>query len=128
MGELIREGGWPMYPIVALGGAALLLALRYALYPQRSLRSLVLGVLAASVVMGVLGTALGVQASARAIGDVPDGQRWIFLIGLKESLNCLAAALTLALPTVLAIGAGSHRLGRRLEEMAIRSAAPGAAG
>ena len=121
MGEMFREGGWPMFPTVVLGAAALLSALRYALEPERSLRPLVLGLLAASVVMGVLGTALGVQASARAIGEVPPEQRYVFVIGLKEAAYCTVAALTLALPTVLALGAGSHRMGRRLEAIAARS-------
>jgi hypothetical protein len=120
--EFLREGGWPMYPTFALGFGGLALSLRYAMIPQRSLRPLALGLLAATFVMGFLGTVLGVQASARGIVEVPPENRWLFLIGLKEASNCLAAALALILPGALALGAGSHRMSRRLEEIATRAA------
>jgi hypothetical protein len=123
MGQIIREAGWPIYPILALGGAALVLSLKYAAFPQRSLRSLVSAILAASLVMGVLGTILGLQHSIEGLHDLPPDERWIVFMGLRECLNCAVMALTLALPTVLALGAGSHRLRRRLEEIAIRSSA-----
>jgi hypothetical protein len=123
MGQVLREAGWPIYPILALGGAALVLSLKFAAFPQRSLRSLVFGVLAASLFMGVLGTILGLQHSIEGAREAPPELRWMVVVGLQECLNCVAVALVMALPTALALGAGSHRLGRRLEEIAIRSSA-----
>jgi hypothetical protein len=123
MGQVIREAGWPIYPILALGGAALVLSLKYAAFPQRSLRALVLGILGASLVMGVLGSILGLQHSIEGLHDLPPDERWIVFMGLRESLQCAVMSLTMALPTALALGAGSHRLGRRLEEIAVRSSA-----
>src|SRR5262249_41497155 len=121
MSDLIREAGWPVFPILLLGGGALLVALRHAAIPQRSLVPLALGLIAATVVMGFFGTALGMQASAEAIGRVEPERRWIFLIGLKESLGCLDVALALALPACLGLGWGSYRVARRLEEIERRS-------
>jgi hypothetical protein len=123
MGDFLREGGWPMWPVLALGGSALVLSLRYAAFPQRSLRSLVIGLLVASVVMGVLGTILGLQRSIEGCRELPPNMGLLFLVGLKESLQCTAGALVLALPTALALGAGSHRTGRRLEEIGARTSA-----
>jgi hypothetical protein len=122
MRDVIREGGWPMFPILALGVAALLAGLRHAVYPQRSLRPLVIGLAVSTVVMGLFGTALGIQQSARYIGDVPPEQRFIFLIGLAESLNCLAIALAFTLPAAFLGTLGAFRMARRLELITARSA------
>ena len=124
MREVIREGGWPMFPILALGVTALLAGLRHALFPQRSLRPLVIGLAVSTVVMGLLGTALGVQTSARFIGQVPPEQRYIFLIGLAESLNCLAVALALVLPAGFLGTLGAFRMARRLELITARGNQP----
>jgi hypothetical protein len=121
MGQFLREAGWPIYPILALGLSGLVLSLRYSLFPQRSLRSLTLGLLAATVVMGVLGMVLGLQHSAEAIPGAPPDMKWIFLIGFKEAANCLDGALLCVLPASLAMGVGSWKIGKRLEEMSIRA-------
>jgi hypothetical protein len=120
MGQFIREAGWPIYPILALGLSGLALSLRYSLFPQRSLRSLTLGFLAATAVMGILGTILGVQHSAEALPEVGPDMKWIFYLGVKEASNCFAGALTILLPACLAVGVGSWKMGKRLEEIATR--------
>jgi hypothetical protein len=122
MSDMIREAGWPIFPVMIFGFSALAVSLRHALLPQRSLMPLFLSFAAATLVMGALGTALGVQQSARHIGDVPPEQRYIFLIGLKESLNCAAGALLIMLPACLAAGIGSHRMAKRLEAIVSKSA------
>lgn len=122
MSDMIREAGWPIYPIMIFGFCALAASMRHALMPQRSLMPLFLSFAAAKLVMGALGTALGVQQSARHIGEVPPEQRYVFLIGLSESLNCAAGALLLILPASLAAGIGSHRMAKRLEAIVAKSA------
>jgi hypothetical protein len=118
MMDVIREGGWPMFPVIAFGLVALALSLRHALFPARHQLPLAVGFIVATVIMGVLGTALGMQTSARGIPDAPPDMRWIFVVGLRESLNNVGAALFLALPSVLAAAAGASRLARRLDEVA----------
>jgi hypothetical protein len=121
MGEFFHEAGWPIYPTVALGLSGLALSLRYSLFPQRSLRSLTIGFLTATLVMGLLGALLGMQQSARALPEAPPDMKWLFFMGIKEASNCFVGALTLVLPACLAVGVGSWKTGKRLEEMAIRS-------
>jgi hypothetical protein len=107
--DLFREGGWPMYPILSLGGTALVLALWSLRSPQRGLLAPVVGLLVASLLMGVLGTGLGLEQSVRHIREVAPEQRWIFLIGLGEALHCVNLALLLAVPTALAATVTAYR-------------------
>jgi hypothetical protein len=57
--------------------------------PDKLWRLIVLGLL--TVVLGLLGTATGLQASVRYIHDIP--AKWMFLIGLREALNNFVLAL-----------------------------------
>jgi len=120
--SFIREAGWPIFPIMILGACALASALRHALLPQRSLVPLTVGLCAATLVMGVLGTALGVQHSIHGIIDADPGIRWYVLLGLRESLNCLDGALLFILPALLAGLTGSYRMATRIEAIAQRNA------
>jgi hypothetical protein len=118
--DYIREAGWPVYPILVLGFAALAVSVRHAVVPQRSLQPLAVWLSAATVLMGFLGTALGMQHSIEGVRGLPPEQRYVFLIGLKESLCCLVDALTLVIPAALAAAWGSFRMARRLEDLASR--------
>lgn len=109
MPEFIREGGWPMFPTLSFGLVALVLAIWHASKPGPGQRSLAITFAVLTVVMGLFGTVLGVQLSCAAIRGVAPDQRWIFLIGLSESLQNLISALALLLPTVAAIGVGNYR-------------------
>ncbi len=120
MSEIIHEAGWPIYPVLLLSGIALLLSVRHALVPQRSLQPLIVGFIAATIAMGCLGTALGVQHSIGAIREVAPEMRWIFLVGLGESLNNFSASLFLALPAILAAAIGSWKMARRIEAIDAR--------
>src|SRR5262249_53074217 len=90
----IREAGWPIFPIGISGVVSLVAAMRYAESPRRELFGRAVGLTITTLILGLLGTVLGVQMSARYIGEIPE--KWIFLIGLKESLNNLVASLVFA--------------------------------
>lgn len=107
--DFIREGGWPMFPTLGIGIAALVLAVRYAARPERGQRSVVHMVALITLLMGIFGTLLGMQISAQAIRNVGPEHKWIFLIGLAESLNCVLGALVLLMPTLIFAGIGSYR-------------------
>jgi hypothetical protein len=118
MFHFIREGGWPIFPVLILGALSLVSAVRYAANPRRELLALVIGFGVATVIMGAFGTALGVQMSARYIGEVDASRRWIFLLGLQESLNNLTVALAVAgLDALIATG-GAWRMARRAPDAA----------
>lgn len=108
----IQEAGWPIYLVIIVGAASLTCALQYARAPRRDLFALVVGLAVATVLFGALGTVLGVQMSASGIGRVAADQRWIFLLGLKESLWNLAAALAIATVDALVVTVGAVRFAR----------------
>jgi hypothetical protein len=113
MVDIFREGGWPMYPILSLGGTALVLALWSLRSSHRGLGVMVVGLMASSLLFGLFGTCLGIGESVKHIREVPPESRWIFLIGLSESLRCVSLALALAVPTALALTASVYHARRR---------------
>jgi hypothetical protein len=108
--EFIRDAGVPVViPTLFFGLVAIVLAARYARRPSRPLLEIVIGSSIATMLMGFLGFVLGIQASARTIGQVAADERWIFLIGVKESLNNVVAALVMVLIVSLLATAGRYR-------------------
>lgn len=107
--HFIREAGWPIILVLGFGGASLAAAVRYRRTLDRELFSLMIGLAIATLILGVLGTALGVQLSARHIHEVAPGEKWIFLLGLKESLNNLVAALVIVCVDTLIATSGAWR-------------------
>lgn len=106
--HVIREAGWPIFPILAFGIASLVAGWRYARSGRRDLVPLVVGLGAATLILGFIGTALGLQISASHIGELPPDQRWIFLIGMKESLHNLTVAATFTLGDIVLVMAGAR--------------------
>ncbi|HMU41149.1 MAG TPA: hypothetical protein PKE31_19235 [Pseudomonadota bacterium] len=98
--HFIREAGWPVFTVLAAGGAACAVAIRMMSKPTDALASLCRNLAVLTVLLGVAGTLLGLHVTVDAIKDGPAEQRWFFLIGLKESLNNLLMAVFLLLPTV----------------------------
>ena len=113
MSEILHEAGWPIYPVLALGLTALLLALRHAVVPQRNLVTLIVGLGTAAFLMGLLGTVLGVEQSIRHVAELPPEKRWIVLLGLSESLHNAWVALSLLVPTAILAMVGSYRFEQR---------------
>ena len=110
--DALHEAGWPVYPILFFGFTSLLFAWRYARKPRREVLGIVIALGVACLIMGCLGTVAGVMLSISGVEKVPPQDRWIFLIGLRESLNCVGFALFLALADAVLICAGLLRRGR----------------
>ena len=108
----IREGGWPMFIVLAVGAASLSAAIRYSRDGRRDLLGVVIGLAAATLLAGLFGTGLGVMASVEHIREVPPDDRWIVLIGLKESLNNLVLAGVVTFADALLLTRGQWRRGR----------------
>lgn len=93
--DSFRDGGFVMFPTLVIGVALLALAVRYALKPERRLLPLLgaFGLLTAT--SGALGFVVGAMKSLYVQDKVQPGMRWLSLLGIAESLNNVAFALTL---------------------------------
>ncbi|MFO8072969.1 MAG: MotA/TolQ/ExbB proton channel family protein [Polyangia bacterium] len=114
------EGGIFMYFVLLLGFGVLLLTIIQLILRNKTDMSPVLwGLLAALVLTGGLGTALGVGEAFRALSyAAPDHRSAMMAAGISMALNTTTLALILALPLSVLIGVASfltkRSLGRRL--------------
>lgn len=108
--DFIREAGWPIFPTLAFGVAALAVAIKMIEKPTEQLASLVRNLSCLTLIFGVFGTIVGLQTSVNAIEKVEPAMRWIVLIGLRETLNNSVAALLVLFPTMLCYTAGKYKL------------------
>jgi hypothetical protein len=109
--DFIRDGGFGIIPVMLFGLASIVLAARYAHAPKKGDLALLVGVGVATILLGVLGTVIGVQAAARFLESTPD--KWLFVQGLREALNLMVTALVAtALETIVATY-GAVKLARR---------------
>ncbi|HXI58826.1 MAG TPA: hypothetical protein VNO55_22320 [Polyangia bacterium] len=110
MSEAFRNGGWGMYPTLAFGMLMIGVSLAYAFKPERRFIPLQISLGIMTLVAGSLGFVTGLIKSLGAIHQVPEGRRFIWLIGLGESLNNVALALTLVVLAALAVSVGALRI------------------
>jgi hypothetical protein len=107
--EFIKAAGWGIYPVMAFGIAAMLVAVQQLRAPGAGRVTTAGWLMGLTAMAGVLGTATGVQMSARYIHQVSNDKKWIFLLGLDESLNNLVGAVVLITFTMLLLLAGHVR-------------------
>lgn len=105
-----HEGGWGMYPTLVFGVLMVAGAVAYAIRPGRRFIPLQVSLGVMTLVCGSLGFVTGLIRSLGAIGGVEEGRRWIWLIGLGESLNNVALALLLIAVAALVGSVGALRL------------------
>ncbi|MBL9041840.1 MAG: hypothetical protein JNM83_09585 [Myxococcales bacterium] len=110
LSDFFNEAGWPIFPTLAFGVAALSIAIKMIDKPTEQLASLVRNLSVLTLLMGMLGTVLGLQHTVRHVEQVEPGMRWIFVVGLRETLNNFDAALLILIPTMLCYTAAMFRL------------------
>jgi len=115
MGEILREAGWGVYPVLLFGVTSLVLAVSYGVEPRRRLLPLIIGFGVATIIAGALGTLTGLQHSVAHLGEVAPDRRWIFLIGLRESLHNLVMAFVIECVVTLVTTVGGYRQVRAAE-------------
>ena len=108
MRDFILEAGWGIWPVIVFGAISLALSVRYTFRPQRDLLLLVIGFSIATLLLGALGFATGVQASA-TFAEHTANARWMFVVGLRESLNNVVASLVVVATNVLLTTRGAYR-------------------
>lgn len=108
--ESFRLGGWGMYPTLVFGVLMLLASIRYAIKPESRFIPLQVSLGILTLLAGSLGFVTGLIATFSAMGDVDPDKRWIWMLGVGESLHNLGLALVLAVLSVIAASVGSYRL------------------
>jgi hypothetical protein len=91
--DFIREAGWGIFPVLIFGSLSLGVSVQYVRTRRRDVLALLCALSVLTLLAGALGTVTGLQTSARYIGNVAFEEKWIFLVGLRESLNNATAAL-----------------------------------
>ena len=110
--EYFHMGGWGMYPTTIFGMVLLAAATRYAVRPDRRLVPLQVSLALLTFLSGCLGFVTGVIKSLNALDAVKPEQRWIWLLGVGESLNNVALALVLLVVASIAVAIGTLRVAR----------------
>jgi hypothetical protein len=126
MGEILREAGWGVWPVLLFGITSLVLSISYAVTPRRRLLPLVIGFGVATLIAGGLGTITGLQHSVAHLGEVSPDRRWIFLLGLRESLQNLVMAFVIECAVTLVTTVGGYRQVKATEAQPAPAGAPAA--
>jgi hypothetical protein len=116
MPSWFRDGGFPMWITMTFGLLAIGASARYALQPLRRYVPLAISLGSMTLVSGAFGLVTGLIKSLRALPQVGPERRWIWMVGLGESLQNVAFALALVAVATLAITVGTWRLSRPLPE------------
>jgi hypothetical protein len=112
MSEAFHMGGWGMYPTLVFGLLMLAACVRYAISPELRFVPLqvCLGIL--TLMGGALGFVTGMIKTFISMSEVKPDDRWFWMLGVGESLNCLGLALTLMVLAALASSVGALRIAR----------------
>jgi hypothetical protein len=96
------------FGVLSIGSAA-----RYAVRPERRFVPLVVSLGVMTLLNGLLGFVAGLIRSLNALDLVPAERRWIWMLGLGESLTNVALALALVALATLAMVVGTWKLARQ---------------
>lgn len=106
-----QEGGWMMWFVFAFGLLALTAACRFAWRGEHQMLSFIRAMGATVLASGLFGFVIGMLNVLRYVVErAPADERLaIFLLGTREALNNLAAALLFLVLILLATAVGHRR-------------------
>ncbi|WP_437291228.1 hypothetical protein [Sorangium sp. So ce406] len=109
MSDAFHMGGWGMYPTLVFGLLLLAASVRYAISPERRFVPLQISLGILTLVSGGLGFVSGAIKSLTYMGAVQPDARWLWMVGIGESLHNVALALSLLVLSSLAATVGAYR-------------------
>jgi hypothetical protein len=112
MAQWFSLGGYPMWVTLLFGILSIGTAARYAIRPERRFVPLVVSLGSMTFLSGSLGFVTGVIKSLNALDLVPADKRWIWMLGVGESLTNVALALALVALATLAMIVGTWKISR----------------
>lgn len=105
-------GGFAMWTTLALGMLAILSACQYARRPDTRYVPLVASLGVMTLLSGSFGFTTGLIASLQGKHMSTETQRWMWMVGVSESLVNVAFALLLLSVVTAAMVVGAYRLSR----------------
>ncbi len=109
MFDWFKLGGSAMFLTLLFGALGIAVAVKYAMDPYRRLLPLTAGLGVLTLLTGALGCVTGVIKSLHCLPRVEPDERWIWMVGLGESLVNVAFALAMVAIAALAIVIGVFR-------------------
>ena len=109
MPQLLQSAGPLALPILLVGVFAIVFAVRYAIRPQARTLAQCLGASVLTNLVALLSSVLGYQRSVAVLPQAEASDRWVFLLGISESLNAVVVALAITVVVVAVLTTGSLR-------------------
>jgi hypothetical protein len=116
--QWLSHGGYPMLVTLVFGVFSIGAAARYAVRPERRYVPLVVALGSMTFLCGLFGFTTGVIKSLAGLDLVPADRRWIWMLGLGESLVNVAFAFGLVAVATLAMVIGAWKVARLAEPAA----------
>jgi hypothetical protein len=107
---MFDNGGWGMIPTTVFGLLLVGAAVVYAVKPEKRFVPMQVSLGILTMMAGSLGFVTGLIKSLNAIHEVKPEERFIWLIGMGESLNNIGLALMLVVLAALLASVGTLRI------------------
>jgi hypothetical protein len=112
--DILRSGGWGMYPTLVFGLLLLAASVRYAQRPEARWVPLQLALGILTLTSGMLGFVTGVITTTNHLSELPNERVGLIgAIGVGESLHNVGLALALMMLAAMLASVGAMRLTRQ---------------
>lgn len=108
--QMFDNGGWGMIPTSVFGLILVGAAVVYAVKPEKRFVPMQVSLGILTLMAGSLGFVTGLIKSLGVLHEVKPDERFIWLIGLGESLNNIGLALMLVVLAALLASVGTLRI------------------
>ena len=105
----LMQSGPLVWLVLIVGVLGLVWAVRFALRQHGRDASMAIAASIGAGIVALLSTVAGFQRSVGGLREVAADDRWIYLWGLKESLNSVVIALIMAFLVTILLMIGTYR-------------------